>query len=253
MQQKKGGSRNKQERHAFFKKKWYKLQSPPTVGNSTVVGWTPVNKTMGTKLSKDGLLNRVCEVSLADIQENTQFAWKKIKMQVEEVKGNNCYTSFYGIDMIREKLYYFLRKRMSLIDVFADVKTVDGYILRVLVTTFTSRKQGQAKANSYAKASQIRAIRKAFVKVLTKIAQTETIADFASNVLNDIVAGKLTDKGKKIFPLSHVLVRKVKVLKKAKMDLNKLVSDSVQKKEEAVGSKGKADTQEAVEAKNTLV
>merc|ERR1712183_1178605 len=101
---KRGGARGKQERHPFSKKQWYKIQSPPNVHNSVQVGWTPVNKTVGTKLSKDNLLNRVCEVSYGDIQDPTNFAWKKIRMQVEEVKGSACYTSFYGINIIRERL-----------------------------------------------------------------------------------------------------------------------------------------------------
>merc|ERR1711957_387209 len=160
---KKGGARGKQERHPFSKKQWYKIQSPPNVHNSVQVGWTPVNKTMGTKLSKDGLLGGVCDVSYGDIQDPTNFAWKKIRMQIEEVKGSACYTSFYGINIIREKLYNYLRKRMTLIDVVADVKTADGYILRTLITTFTAKKLGQVKNNTYAKHSQVRAIRKAFV------------------------------------------------------------------------------------------
>jgi len=249
----KGKNKGKAERHPFFKKKWYKLQSPPTVGNSVTVGWTPVNKTIGTKLSKDGLMNRVTEVSYGDLVEATQFPWKKVKMQVEEVKGNTCYTSFYGINMIREKLYNFLRKKMSLIDVVADVRTQDGYILRVLSTTFTHRKQGQVKTNTYAKHSQIRAIRKAFIKIISRVAASSNIADFSSNVLNDTLSGKLLEKGKKIFPLSNVLVRKVKVLKKSKIDVNKLVSDTNVKKDEGtVGKKGENVAAETEEAKNLL-
>jgi len=247
------GGRGKAERHAFFKKKWYKLQSPPSVGNSVCVGWLPCNKTIGTKLSKDNLMGRVADVSLGDIQENTAFQYKRVKMQVEEVKGNTCYSSFHGIGMIREKLYTFLRKKMSLIDVVADVKTSDGYILRVLITTFTSRKQGQLKTNTYAKTSQIRAIRKVFVKYLAKVAANNTIADFASNALNDQLSTRLLEKGKRIFPLSTVLVRKVKVLKKSKIDLAKLVNDTNAKKEDGnVGKKGNDVGREAEEAKNQL-
>ena len=92
-------------------------------------------------------MGRVCDVSYGDIQDPTNFAWKKIRMQIEEVKGSACYTSFYGINIIREKLYNYLRKRMTLIDVVADVKTADGYILRTLITTFTAKKLGQVKVN----------------------------------------------------------------------------------------------------------
>merc|ERR1711988_1470218 len=219
---KRGGARGKQERHPFTRKQWYKIQSPPNVHNSVQVGWTPVNKTVGTKLSKDGLMNRVCEVSYGDIQEPTNFAWKKI--------------------------------RMSLIDVVADVKTQDGYILRALITTFTARKQGQVKTNCYAQHSQVRAIRKAFVRYISKRASSSSIGDFAQSIINEDISQKLLDKGKKIYPLSHVLVRKVKVLKKAKVDINKLVSDTNAKKDESnVGKKGAENVGvENVEAKNTV-
>jgi ribosomal protein S3AE len=94
----KGGG--KTEKHSFYKKKWYKLQSPPTVGNSVTVGWTPANKTMGTKLSKTNLLGRVAEVSLGDLVDKTPFDFKRVKMQVEEVKSSTCYSSFYGLSKI---------------------------------------------------------------------------------------------------------------------------------------------------------
>jgi len=253
---KRGNTQKRNEKHAFFKKHWYKIISPPTIGNSVMVGYTPVNKTMGTKLSKDGLMNRVCECSYSDVVENNQYAYKKIRMQVEEVKSGNCYTSFYGIDMVREKLYYFLKKKMSLIDVFADVKTIDGYILRVFVTAFTGKMKQQVKTNTYAKSSQIRAIRSAFVKFLTKAAQTSNISDYSANILNNTVAQKLETKGSKIFPLGQVLVRKVKVLKKMKIDVNKLVNEANTKREESKGGeKGKKNvdaTAENTEAQNTL-
>merc|ERR1712230_60863 len=148
----------------------------------------------------------------------------------------------------------YLRKRMTLIDVVADVKTADGYILRALITTFTARKLGQVKTNTYAQHSQVRAIRKAFVRYITKRASTSTIGDFAQNIINEDISQKLLDKGKKIYPLSHVLVRKVKVLKKAKVDVNKLVSDTNAKKDESnVGKKGAENVGvENVEAKNAL-
>lgn len=254
---KRGNAAKKMEKHPFLKKKWYKLLSPPSIGNSVMVGWTPANKTMGTKLSKDLLMNRVCEVSYSDIKENTQFPWKKIKMQVEEVKSGNCYSSFYGVDMVREKLYYFLRKKMSLIDCFCDVKTMDGYILRCLVTTFTARKSGQVKSNTYAKTSQVKAIRKIFTKILSKTAQTSNISEYTANVLNNTLAEKLQTKGSQIFPLGHVLIRKIKVLKKSKIDVNKLVNEANMKRGgEAEGLKKKTNTDQTAEpeeAKNTLL
>ena len=137
-----GGRGGKTEKHAFAKKKWYKLQTPPTIGPSVNVGWVPVNKTIGTKLSKDGLLGRVAEVNLADVQDKCSCPWKRVKMQIEEVKSSSCYTSWYGLSMINEKLYTFLRKKMTLIDVVADVKTRTVIFFNALLPPLTSGSKG---------------------------------------------------------------------------------------------------------------
>lgn len=249
---KRGNAAKKHEKHPFTKKKWYKMISPPTLGNSVFIGYTPVNKTIGTKLSKDFLMNRVCEVSYSDIKENCSHPYKKIKMQVEEVKSGNCYSSFYGIDMTREKLYTFLRKRMTLIDAFVDVKTNDGYILRCFITTFTAKKSGQLKSNCYAKSTQVRAIRKIICKHLSLEAQKLNIDQFASNVLSNSFIDELQKKSQNIFPLGHMLIRKVKVLKKSKIDINKLVNDANQSKGNDAGQK-QDQAKEAKEAQNTVV
>jgi small subunit ribosomal protein S3Ae len=155
--------------------------------------------------------------------------------------------------MIKEKLYTFLKKKMTLIDVVADVKTQDGYILRVLCTTFTARKSGQLSTNTYCKHSQVRAIRQIFSKYLAKAAAHSTCAQFASECINDNVSGKLLERGKKIFPLSTVLVRKVKVLKKSKIDISKLVTDTNAKRgAEQVGQKGESVAAEQETAQNAL-
>jgi hypothetical protein len=61
------------------------------------------------------------------------------------------------------------------------------------------------------------------------------------------------ERGKKIFPLSTVLVRKVKVLKKSKIDVNKLVTETNAKREAgAIGQKGENVAAEAVEAVNAV-
>jgi len=62
------------------------------------------------------------------------------------------------------------------------------------------------------------------------------------------------EKGKKIFPLSTVLVRKVKVLKKSKIDVGKLVTETNAKKDDGnVGKKGEVTAVENVAAENTVV
>jgi len=48
-------------------------------------------------------------------------------------------TNFHGLDMTRDKLCQFIRKWQSLIEAHTEVKTLDGYVLRVFCIGFTSR------------------------------------------------------------------------------------------------------------------
>jgi small subunit ribosomal protein S3Ae len=48
---------------------------------------------------------------------------------VDEVEGHYAKTSFYGMDITRDKLFSMIRKWQSLIEAFVDVKTVDGFLL----------------------------------------------------------------------------------------------------------------------------
>jgi len=38
------------------------------------------------------------------------MAWRKIKLMIEDVEGKYCRTSFYGMDMTRDKLCSYIRK-----------------------------------------------------------------------------------------------------------------------------------------------
>jgi len=54
---------------------------------------------------------RVVESSLADLKDQSDnLAWRKIKLIVEEVEGRNLKTSFYGMDLTRDKLCQMIKK-----------------------------------------------------------------------------------------------------------------------------------------------
>ena len=55
-----------------------------------------------------------------------------------------------------------------MIEANVDVKTTDGYLLRVFVMGFTNRAPQQQKKCTYAQSSQIRTIRKKMVEIVTK-------------------------------------------------------------------------------------
>jgi len=154
----KGGNRKIVD--AFSRKEWYDVKAPSAFPIRQVCK-TPVTKTQGTKNSRDGLLGRVFESSLGDLKQNgEEDAFRKFQLKVEEIQGTNCLTQFYGMDLTTDKLRSLVRKWHTLIEANAEVKTNDGYSLRVFAIGFTKRRPNQMKKTAYAQASQIRQIRK---------------------------------------------------------------------------------------------
>jgi len=225
---KKGKGNRKVEKHAFLKKEWYTLMSPPNVSkNTTPLGWTPANKTIGKKIGSNNVLGRVCECTLPDLNpENKEEVWRKVRMQVETVQGMICYSSFYGLDCTRERVFSLLRKGQSLLDFWVDVKTNDKYILRIFVIACTKRQFNQKSKNCFAKSSQIRAMRVKVSKVLTTIAAKKTATGLAQEILTDTITRTLVNQMKKVFPIRVALVTKVKVLKKPLIDAKALVNST---------------------------
>ena len=143
-------------------------------------------------------------------------------MVVEDVDGKTLKTSFYGMDLNRDKLCQFIKKRQTLIEAFVDVKTADGYFLRVFVIGFTRSVPGQICKTSYAKSSQIKAIRKKMTDIITKEATSGNITEFVKKLITEVVVEKISKECFKIYPLNNVCVRKVKMLKKVALDSVKL-------------------------------
>jgi small subunit ribosomal protein S3Ae len=216
---KKGAKKKVQD--PFLRKEWYDIKAPAPF-TVRYIGKTCVTRTTGTKIATDALKGRVVEASLADLNNN-QDAWRKIKLCVEDIEGRNCLTNFHGMDMTRDKLCQYIRKWQTLIDAHCEVKTNDGYVLRVFVTAFTGRQTTQARKTSYAQHQQIKLIRKKIVDILVKEAQTSNLVDLVAKLNHVDQFPKLITKACQfIYPLSAAVIRKVKTLKKPKFDVTRL-------------------------------
>lgn len=65
------------------------------------------------------------------------------------------------MDFTTDKLRSLVRKWQTLIEAHVDVKTTDGYTLRVFCISFTKKRQGQIKRTCYAQSAQVRTARNA--------------------------------------------------------------------------------------------
>jgi len=218
---KKGGKKKVVD--PFSKKEWYDIKAP-SIFSTRTVGKTIITKTQGTKIASDGLKGRVFDVSLADLQGDDNLAFRKVKLIVEEVQGKSCLTNFHGMDLTRDQLCSLIRKWQTLIEAHVDVKTTDGYILRLFAIAFTQKRANQVKKTCYAQHAQVRDIRKKMVDVLTAETTSRSLKDAVSFLIVDKnISSMITKACASIFPLQNVFVRKVKVVKKPRFDLSRLM------------------------------
>merc|ERR1711972_446127 len=134
------------------------------------VGKTLVNRTQGTRTAADGLKGRVFEVSLADLQSenDAERSFRKFKLVTEEIQGKNCLTNFHGMSLTTDKLRSMVKKWQTLIEGNIDVKTTDGYMLRVFCIGFTRKQDLSTKKTCYAQSAQVKNIRKKMVDIIQR-------------------------------------------------------------------------------------
>jgi small subunit ribosomal protein S3Ae len=241
----------------FAKKEWYDVKAPNSF-SIRQVGKTVVTKTAGTKVAKDSLLGRIFECSLGDLKKDSEDdAFRKFKLKVEDVQGTDCLTTFYGMDMTTDKLRSLVRKWHTLIEAFTDVKTTDGYLVRLFCIGFTKRRPNQIRKTSYAQSGQVRAIRKKMIEIMQREASVIDLNDLVAKLVPEIMGKEIEKATQGIYPLQNVFVRKVKMLRSPKIDAGRLLeihSDviaapvaaavvdtgkSVQRAEKGEGKKGK--------------
>jgi len=219
----KGKKGLKKRTDPFAKKDWYSVKAPSTFAVRDV-GKTLVNRTTGLKNANDSLKGRVFEASLADLQKDEDHSFRKVKLRVDEVQGKNCLTNFYGLDFTHDKLASLVRKWQSLIEANVVVKTTDDYLLRLFAIAFTKRRPNQIKKTTYARSSQIRAIRKKMVDIMAREASSCTLSQLTTKLIPEVMGREMEKATQGIYPLRDVHVRKVKLLKAPKFDLGNLLS-----------------------------
>jgi len=206
----------------FTKKEWYDIKAP---SNFTVrsCGKTPVTRTTGTKIASEQLKGRVFELNLADLNKDEDQAYRKFKLQCEEVQGHYCLTQFYGMDFTTDKIRSMVRKWQSLIEAFVDVKTLDGYVLRLFCIGFTKKRMNQLKKTCYANAAQQKLIRKKMRDIMVREASTVELSELVNKFIPEVIGKEIEKACQSVYPLQNTHIRKVKMLKKPKFDLTKLL------------------------------
>ena len=173
--------------------------------------------------ANDSLKGRIIEISLADLNKDEEQSFRKIKLRIDEIQGKNCLTNFHGMDFTSDKLRSLVRKWQTLIEAHVDVKTTDGYVIRLFAIGFTKRRPSQVRKTTYAQSSQIREIRKKMFEIMTREATTCDLKELVQKFVPEAIGREIEKASRSIYPLQNVYVRKAKILKAPKFDVSKLL------------------------------
>lgn len=163
------------------------------------------------EIASEGLKHRVFEVSLADLQndQDAERSFRKFRLIAEDVQGRNVLTNFHGMDLTTDRLRYMVKKWQTLIEANVDVKTTDGYLLRLFCIGFTHREQNHIKKTAYAKHAKVKAIRRKMVRIMKREVSKTDLKGVVNKLIPDSIAKDIEKACYGIYPLHDVHVRKV--------------------------------------------
>lgn len=175
-------------------KSWYRIVAPDMF-EGALVGETPSTE-------PEDLLGRITEVSLQDLVGDFSKVHIKVQLKINGVRGGECVTRFIGHDMTTDYVRRLTRRRRSKVDSTFDVRTKEGYDVRLKILSVTDK-----RINSSIKSS----IRKTQDEIVNDVAIKSTLSQLAQKILFGGLATKLKRDCKPVYPLKRVEIRKSEV------------------------------------------
>lgn len=210
--------RSKKPVDPMSKKEFYNLILPSSL-SVRQAGVTIIDKSQGTYFAPDALKGRTFEVNQADLSTGAEAqAFRNFKFVVDGVKGKDAYSSFYGMELISDKLKSIPKKWHTLIESELKLETADGYTLRVFTVANTKRKPKAVKKNCYASLAQVKKIREITFKIIQEEISKCDIHEVMKKLMSESIGTRIEQEGLKIYPLQNCHVRKVKVVKRPVVD-----------------------------------
>lgn len=176
-------------------KDWYTIVSPPYFGG-VELGAIPAD-------DPSKIVGRVVDATLYDITNDFAHQYLNMYFKVADVEGKTARTIFKGHEYSRDYLRSLVRRRTTRVDGIFNVKTMDGYGLRLAVSVFTL---------SRVKTSQEQEMRAVMKKIIEERASSLTFDQFVQELVLGKIASDVYNETKKIAPLRHVGIRKSKLI-----------------------------------------
>jgi small subunit ribosomal protein S3Ae len=176
-------------------KEWYKLYAPKMF-NQVLLGETPSS-------DPSNLMGRIVEATVHDLTGDFSKMHVKLTFKVKEVRGFDAHTVFIGQTLTSDYVRRLTRRKRTKTDHVIDVRTKDGYLLRIKPMSVTDKR---------IQSSQETAVRNAMTNEVTNMGIEMTMADMVKVIITGEMSKRLSNAAKVIVPIKRVEVRKTEVL-----------------------------------------
>jgi small subunit ribosomal protein S3Ae len=175
-------------------KEWFNIEAPVYL-NRAIVG-----NTMAGDPSL--LLGRNVETTVGELTNDMTKNNTKVILRINNVVGDIATTDLVGHELTTDYVRSIVKRQTSRIDANMEVKTRDGYVIRVKPTCFTIKR---------ARSSQIKAIREVMIEIVKKRAYESDFETFMQEAILGRLSAAIYRQAKFIYPLRRVEIRKTHV------------------------------------------
>ncbi len=175
-------------------KEWYNIEAPVYLNRSIV----------GNTMAGDPalLIGRNIETTVGELTNDMTKNNTKVLLRINNVVGETATTDLIGHELTTDYVRSIVKRQTSRIDANVEVKTKDGFVIRVKPTCFTIKR---------ARSSQIKAIREMMVEIVKKHASDSDFETFMQEAILGRLSAAIYRQAKFIYPLRRVEIRKTQV------------------------------------------
>ncbi len=187
-----------------LKKQWYEIISPKAFGEKTL-GETPA-------ADPKSLIGRRIAVSLLELSRDYQKFYIKLLFQVDSVQGTKAHTRVVGHDIMRERIYRMVQRRVRRVDAIQDVTTKDGAKVRIKTVFVLIRRVGTSIKS---------ATRKKAKEIIDASAKEKTLEELIQMMILGELQQTIRKECSKISPLGNIEIRKSEIVPEKKKEPKK--------------------------------
>lgn len=176
-------------------KEWYSIIAPKIFGEKEV------GKTMTA--DSENLMNRKIILNMIELVENSDKFFMKVSLKVKRIEDKNAFTEFDGTEYMRDYISRMILRRIRRVDVIEDLKTKDGFGLRVKALVIISRRVKSTIQTS---------IRSDVKELIKKEVESSTLGEFIEGIISDEIKHKILGQIRKIYPVRNLEIRKTQLL-----------------------------------------